>query len=242
VSGVLRAALETLTHRFVLRRRMPPPFSARHIYVSSEGGLRYLGRMDRVDPYLINAAADHVATGMQVWDIGANVGLFSVAAATRADRVIAVEPDAWLVRLLRRSAAANDRIEVVEAAVAAEAGSRELIIAKRSRSTNHLAGYGSTQTGGTRRAATVRTTTLDELAERYGMPDLVKIDVEGAEAEVLAGGPKVLAARPTIIIEVADESADAVGALLAGYDLTDLETGEPTVRPAYNTLARRGGR
>jgi hypothetical protein len=38
-----------------------------------------------------------------------------------------------------------------------------------------------------RQAGEVRVTTLDELIRRFGMPDFVKIDVEGLEGEVLAG-------------------------------------------------------
>lgn len=50
----------------------------------------------------------------------------------------------------------------------------------------------------------VRTTTLDELARRYRVcPDLVKIDVEGAEASVLAGSTHLVEQRKTrFLVEV----------------------------------------
>src|ERR1700753_2897668 len=107
----LRAALEHNTHRLVVRRRLPAPFASARIYVSSEGGLKYLARrMSEVDPALLRLAAQVVMPGDTVWDVGANVGLFGFAAAVAAGptgRVLAVEPDATLVTLLRRSVAGN---------------------------------------------------------------------------------------------------------------------------------------
>lgn len=51
--------------------------------------------MARVDPALMRLAAETVGRGDIVWDIGANLGLFSFAAAVAASpsgRVLAVEP------------------------------------------------------------------------------------------------------------------------------------------------------
>ena len=62
--------------------------------------------MENVDPVLMGLVKDS-GSGSVVWDIGANVGLFAFAAASLAGpggQVVAMEPDAWLVQLLRRSA------------------------------------------------------------------------------------------------------------------------------------------
>ena len=47
-------------------------------------------------------------------------------------------------------------------------------------------------TGGTRSTRLVPTVTLDSLADQLPAPDVIKVDVEGAEIAVLAGGHRVL--------------------------------------------------
>lgn len=251
----VRSALELATHRIVVPRRMPPPFSGARIYVSTEGGLRYLARtMADADPVLLRLAAEVVRPGGTVWDIGANVGLFSFASAVAAGpagHVLAVEPDPVMAGLLRRSAAVNAGlapVEVLPAAISAEQSVARFHVARRNRATNHLDGFGPRQAAGVRTTQLVMTVTLDWLADRFPAPDVIKIDVEEAELAVLAGGARVLQQCPTVICEVAGQNATAVGELLTahGYDLYDgdrLPGDRPRVTAApFNTLAISPGR
>ena len=156
---IIRRVLERLTRHLVFRRRLPAAFGSAALYVSPAAGLRFLIRPPgRIDPPLLLAADRLVKTGDVIWDIGANIGLFSLAAAVRAgDRgeVIAFEPDTWLVQLLRRTSAAqpatNAIIKVIPVAVASEISLRPFSIATRSRASNALAEYGSSQMGEVRR-------------------------------------------------------------------------------------------
>jgi len=214
--------------------------------------LRYLARgMTQVDPGLLRLATEMVGLGDTVWDIGANLGLFSFAAAVAAGpsgRVLAVEPDTLLVGLLRRSAAVNvghAPVDVLPAAVSDEESMARFHVARRNRSTNHLDGFGTSQTGGVRATDLVPALTLDWLAARFPAPDVIKIDVEMAEAAVLAGGSRVLGHVSTIICEVAARNSTAVRDLLDmhGYVLYDGDQPSdervPVVAAPPNTLAVR---
>lgn len=231
---MLRSLVERATSRTVLRRRLPSAFGGGRICVSGSAGLRYLFRsMENVDANLLSLAKEFVQKNSVVWDVGANIGLFTFAAAHVAGsrgRVYSLEPDAWLVQLLRRSAASQPRssapVEVIPVAAAGSCALRTFNIAVRSRSASFLAGYGSSQTGGIAERQTVVSVSLDWLGEHLPPPDVVKIDVEGAEAEVFEGSLGLLARkRPVILCEVASEGAREVSALLRGqgYRLYDGE-------------------
>ena len=241
---VIRTALERTSHRLVIKRQMPYPFSAAHIYVSTEGGLRYLRPdMADVDPALLRLAEECVHPGSVVWDIGANVGLFSFAAAVAAGpggRVVAVEPDGVLAGLLRRSAEANEQhaqVDVLPAAVADHFGVARFHIARRNRSTNHLDGFGTAQAGGVRATELVPTVTLDWLAEHFPQPDVIKIDVEEAELMVLRGAANVLSMLPTLICEVAARNATGVRDVLRGHGYSIYDAEQPAANRVPTDLA-----
>lgn len=226
----LRHLSEQFSHRYVARRHLPPPFKPIPFYVSSEGGLKYLRRsVAHVDRELLALVAEFVQRDSVVWDIGANVGLFSFAAAAASGpkgQVIAVEPDSWLVDLLRRSSALDgDRapVVVVPVAVSDQSGFATFHIASRSRATNYLDGYGSPDSGGSRDRQVVPTIDIDSLGRHFPWPDILKIDVEGAELLALTGAKDALAHRPVLICEVTKANSAEVTALLhaAGYRLFD---------------------
>jgi len=255
---VLRALLERLSRDRVVRRRLPRALGGAALYVSPDAALKLWRRdLSQADPLLLRLAAELVRPGAAVWDIGANVGLFTFAAAFRsgpAGRVLAVEADDWLAALVRRSAAAAGPayapVDVLAAAVADRPGVADLWIAERGRAGNHLrTAGGSTQTGGHRETRKVVTVTLDGLLADFPAPELVKIDVEGAEALCLQGAGRLLAeVRPAVICEVTAENAEAVAEQFRrhGYALFDAaaapELRRPLAVPVWNTLALPGER
>lgn len=250
--GILRTVTERATRGLVFRRRLPATFGRARLYVAPDAALKYLKPgISGFDAKLLAVAAEFVTPGMAVWDVGANVGVFSVAAAARsgaAGRVLAVEPDVWLAGVVRRSATANPQsvasIDVVSAAVSDATGLASFTIAARGRASNALESVnGRSQAGGARERVWVPTVTADSLLN-WGRPHLVKIDVEGAELLVLAGAKRLLAeVRPVIYIETGmDYQKPAAHVLLeAGYVLIDPAKApaerKPLTRCSYNTIA-----
>jgi len=254
---LLRSVAERLSRRVVLRRRLPPELGRGLLYTTPEAGLRFWRRdLRAVDPLLLAWAAELVRPGDVVWDLGANVGLFSLAAghrATATGAVVAVEADDWLTSLLHRSVAAappgTAPVTVLTAAVAAQVGIQEFAIAKRSRAGNFLAAVGgSTQAGGVRESRRVLSVTADWLLELLPAPQVVKIDVEGAESACLAGAERLLAeVRPTILCEVTAPNAAAVETILRRHEYHWFDASLPKVErvpcehAAWNTLAIPAG-
>lgn len=253
---MFRTLLERVSRRVVLRRRLPVRVGGQYIYVSPDAALKFWKRdLDRTDPALFDWAAEFINPGDVVWDVGANVGLFSFAAASRCGpdgQVLAIEADLRLIEILRRSArspgANTAPVTVLPVAISDQVGVAEFVIATRGRSANHLADTaGSSQAGGVRETVMAMTVTLDWLLERFPAPNVLKIDVEGAEHKVLQGAQKLLATHPpNLLCEVHAENRQTVADLLGahGYTMFDLDAlrNERTSLqlPAFNTLALPG--
>jgi len=251
----LRRFAERMSRGLVLRRHLPAEFNRLPIYVSPEAGLRYWHRrLDKVDPSLLRMVRELVKPGSVVWDVGANVGLFSLSAAALAGpsgSVLAIEPDLWLANLLGKSARhvnrskRSARVEVLCAAVTEAPGICQLQIAERSRASNHLShARGSTQAEGIRHTQPSVAISLDFLQSHFPAPTVLKIDVESAELGVLRGTAQLLqTARPIILCEVTAENSDAVADVLHQnrYELfeADIDSAQrqPVRRAPWSTLA-----
>lgn len=136
-----------------------------------------------------------VRPGSVVLDVGANVGSYTLLFAMwagPAGRVFAFEPAPEAREGLRVHVALNgvtERVEIVPAAAAASVGSARFQIDGASGGNAIASGAGS----GTP-SIEVETTTIDAFCEhRRVRPDVIKIDVEGAELAVLKGARRTLA-------------------------------------------------
>jgi len=162
---------------------------------SAAGGGKGLSRIfNLVEPYQI-ATAKRLATPDAIcFDIGANVGHYTLLFSRYAQHVYAFEPLPrnlrYLVRLVELNRLKN--VTVVPWAVAGDVGVTAFQ-AGDNNALGHLAREGDQP---------VATISCDEFVRRYGVvPDLMKIDVEGAEVEVLRGAETLLRAHhPALLL------------------------------------------
>ena len=98
------AELASRNRRFV--KRLPVRFGRHRVVCSPDNNLRVLLPGDRGwDQRLLRYVDDLIKPGDVVWDIGANMGAFTFAAASKARAVLAVEPDPFNISLLRQTMA-----------------------------------------------------------------------------------------------------------------------------------------
>jgi FkbM family methyltransferase len=233
----LRSIAERLSRGRTVWRRLPTRVGGGRVLLSPESALQYWHlNLDRpaCSQLLFDFAVRFVGPRSVVWDVGANCGVFAFAAAGLSGpggRVLAVEPDRFLNGLIRRTASAmpatSAAVDVIGCAVTDCVGTGTFHIASRGRSTNFLDSVtGRPDAGGVRFSEVVPTATLDSLTTQFPLPDVLKIDVEGAEALVLRGAARMLRrCAPVILCEVGDATRSEVTAGLEnlGYSIVPAE-------------------
>jgi FkbM family methyltransferase len=168
----------------------------------------------------------HLRPGARFWDVGAHCGFFSMLASRLVGaqgEVVSFEPcdenRARLDEAVRLNGAGN--VRVIPRAVGASSGTARMRAWATSTTWSTVAPEGS---GGP--LVEVQQRTLDECARELGPPDLIKIDVEGAELGVLEGAKNLIdSLTPRLIIEFHDEITLRRGTeTLGGYSRSQVGT------------------
>lgn len=195
---------------------------------------------------LQEALVRELASGATFFDIGANVGFVTILAAKivgPTGRVVAFEPVPGNVAAIKENLALNeiDWVDVHETAIARSSGSASLIVSSVS-AFSRLSSI-SVPTGA-RERIDVTVNSVDEflMSPAEPTPDLIKIDVEGAELEVIAGMRDTLVEHhPVVLCEVHDCNAEYAALMRSlGYEVTNLDEDVPVEHGHRNahTLAR----
>lgn len=153
----------------------------------------------RYEPHVVSVFSEWLRPGATVVDVGANIGFYALTSAARigpGGHVFAFEPAGSSCELLRRSARYNafENIEVFECAVSDVEG---------------IVGFGMDDSNGRishEEVGTaplhVRSVMLDRTLAHVTRVDVMKIDVEGAEARVLRGARGLInRCRPVVFSE-----------------------------------------
>jgi FkbM family methyltransferase len=190
------------------------------------GGLARSLVIYRARPWKITRLArlygSFLAPGDLAFDIGAHAGNRTRALLRAGARVVALEPQRIFHDFLARDLPRE--VTLLPLAAGAVPGTAELAVSRLHPTVSSLAsgfparmraapGFAGVRWDTTE---TVEVTTLDALIAAHGLPRFIKIDVEGAEAEVLAGLGQPVDWLAFEVLAAAPEAADACLTRLAG--------------------------
>ena len=195
------------------------------------------------EPVTLARFASELRPGDTVVDVGAGIGAYTLLASRltgRDGRVIAFEPHPGLRELLRRNVVFEGAAHVTirSEAVSDSSGSAWLRASPQTLGTSTVA---EVPTG-----IPIATATLDDFCSAEELePDVLKIDVEGGEAAVLAGAQRVLADARALFLEIHEpqlarlevDAAELLRSLGDSFDRIDrLDDREPG---NYNVVLRK---
>ncbi len=157
--------------------------------------------------------------GMVFVDVGANDGYYTLFGARKVGkrgRVLAVEPSsrerANLERNIARNGVAN--VTVVPVALGAAGGMAQLRLAQGAHSGHNTLGGFANEGVHAESVEQVQVRSLDDVVaeQKLTRVDVIKVDVEGAEANVIAGGKSTLhTMRPLMLLEISDKALRGQG-------------------------------
>ncbi len=144
------------------------------------------------EPHVATVLRERLGEGDVVLDVGANIGNFTMLAASRVGRggrVIAVEPIARNRQLIRRAVQANafDQVQIIAGAASDRAGTIQLRTHPETSNSATLSAAGDRLRERRGSSRTLPTLALDDHLGGLERLDLLKIDIEGMEPLALRG-------------------------------------------------------
>ena len=200
VEAYIRRAIKSVSKHFTVQMQSGLLDGMRIVAVAGPKFAR-----DEYEPALTRAFMENLREGIVVYDIGAHWGYFSLVASRRigkSGQVIAFEPHPHNIQIIEKNLSLNriDNVRLMKVAVADTEGEAAFDLGADT-------GLGKLSSSGKYR---VRVVSLDALVQTGEIPppNLVKIDIEGAEGRALRGMRQVLEQyRPVVLLETHGEES-----------------------------------
>jgi FkbM family methyltransferase len=163
-----------------------------------------------VEPDVQAVLQKYLRPGMTVYDIGANIGFFSLLAAGlvgATGRVTAFEADPEIAARLRENVTRNQGAPIGVEEKAVWSSSSPVFFARANAEVSPDRGLGHVVDNDADKSAPstirVEAVSVDDYVSKSEAPNFIKCDVEGAEVEVFRGANKLLnERRPFILCEM----------------------------------------
>lgn len=162
------------------------------------------------EPEVINALHRYLKPGHVFYDVGANIGLYSLIAASivgPSGQVLAFEPGKINLHYFERSIEQNgvSNIDLRSTAIGAKDGT--MAFEPRGAMSGRLIHEGEE----TPNSIAIAVRSIDSLiAKGEPIPDVIKIDIEGGEGDALSGASETLKRGPVVICEMHKWAAEGV--------------------------------
>lgn len=174
----------------------------------------------------------NMVPGKVLWDIGANIGVYSLYAASRGVRVVALEPDVENFKALTENIALNDyQIRAINRALWDKSGIQRFSHGPEAGMSTGRVGKGE---------GYIPVITGEDLVREVEPPDYIKIDIDGGELQVLLGLGNVLHRVQEVLLEITENYFN-IFRLLKAYKFREVVhyQGLKTRETAYNHVFRR---
>lgn len=202
--------------------------------IDSAGSVPQTFNSERSEPETFQWIKEYLKSEETLWDIGANIGMFSLYAAMGKDnRVLAIEPSAESYATLNANIRLNCLDKYIQALCFAGNSQTSLLnlFMKDSASgaSHNSIGSNTNQFGEfeVNGYQSVIAITLDDLSQIEGVPspNHIKLDIDGKELEILKGATKTLSEIESILIEIEgnnlDENLTSIEDILRNAGLTE---------------------
>ena len=204
---ILRPAPLRAAAQFVIKRFIPRELAFRGVRLALNqddaivSGSLALGTYEEFE---LSVFESFLAPGKKVYDIGANIGLWSAVAARRVAPggiVVAVEPGPDNCDFIARTVSLNGyaNVRVFQRAVGDRTGEAMLYLCSNNKADHRIYAKGAL---GERRTVPVGIVRLDDLVAEHALPspDVIKVDIQGAEQLAVEGMRQTLAQNHHVVV------------------------------------------